>query len=513
MNIYTANQIKAWDDYTILHEPIPSIDLMERAAAKVVKWILQHFPQQQCFVLFCGNGNNGGDGLGVARMLFQSGLKVQVFLLSNSLLSSNAQENLTRLEMLNVGVERVVNPMDVGEIDKNALIVDALFGTGLSRPLQNFAATLVDIINNQPNPVISIDLPSGLPADTLAVNAHVVKAQVTLTFQRPKFSFFLHEHSRLIGRWELLDIGLHEKFEQGVFSPYRYSDFTFVKDLLPPVRDVFSHKGNFGHSVVMGGSMGMAGALTLALKACLKSGTGLVTAHTGDECVPIIQTSVPEAMCSGSEGWNQFSWFANKTAIGVGMGWKEDDFHAKKLQWLISNVEAPLLIDAGALNLLSSQIDWLTLRPKGSVTVLTPHPGELAKLGGISKSSLHQLEKAKEIASTYGVMVVLKGAYTRVITPHGLVYFNSTGNPGMAKGGSGDVLAGLLTGLLSQGLPAVSACLLGVFLHGLAGDIAAKQCSQPAMTAVDIIDSLPKAWQTLMQYEKRSPNEKELPDK
>jgi ADP-dependent NAD(P)H-hydrate dehydratase / NAD(P)H-hydrate epimerase len=500
MNIYNRTQIKSWDAFTILHEPISSIDLMERAAGKLYDWLAGAFPFQPEFICICGNGNNGGDGLALARLLFLHGYGVRVFLSGYGSMSTDCRENLDRLKLHDIKVDMVGSVDDLPEIPETAVLIDALYGTGLTRPLEGSMAGLVRFINSLPNRVISIDMPSGLPADTLAANDAIVEADITLTLQCPKYAFFLPEHAKYTGEWVILDIGLHPAFEPAERTPYAYIDASLIEFFKPSVRAKHSHKGNYGHAVLAGGSEGMAGALMMAVQACLRSGTGLVSAAVSDAVLPIMQAAIPEAMCAAQPQWMNHLFYQGKTAVGAGMGWQTDEFHARLLQWLISNVNMPLLLDASALNILSGQMEWLTLRPANSVTVLTPHLGEFTRLAGKSTSSTERLERAKSIASRYRVFVVLKGAYTAVITPGGLVYFNSTGNPGMAKGGSGDVLAGFITGLLAQSMAPTVACLLGVYLHGLAGDIAAREKTEPGMTAMDIANDLPKAWAEMLHH-------------
>jgi NAD(P)H-hydrate epimerase len=498
MNVYSSSKIRAWDSYTISHEPIPSIDLMERAARKLLLWIAHRYTIETPFMLFCGRGNNGGDGLALARMLFDADFGVQTFLLSGSSLTADCKINLERLHNLQLPVTELESPDHFTKPDTDVVIIDALLGTGLTRPVEGKVAEIIRFLNSLPNTIISIDMPSGLPADNLPANSDVVHANVTLSFQCPKYSFFLPENEHILGDWQVLDIGLHPLFSQVEKSGYHFVDAEMIKDYLPPTRGVFSHKGHFGHAVLSGGSEGMMGAMIMAATACLKSGAGLHTLLVPEWGRAILQTSIPEAMCySQQQMATQHTFYTGKTAVGVGMGWVGDEYHAKLLQWLISNVTAPLLIDATGLNLLAKNPEWLALRPPNSATVLTPHTAEFVRLTGLSANSVEQLEKAKRFASDYGVFIILKGAYTRFITPGGLVYFNSTGNPGMAKGGSGDVLAGLITGLLAKGLAPAMACLLGVYLHGAAGDIAASQKSQTGMTAMDIAEALPEAWKSI----------------
>ncbi len=498
MNIYNRTQMKAWDGYTIMHEPVESIDLMERAAGKLYDWVVSVFPFQTDFIFICGAGNNGGDGLALARMLFDGNRSIAVYLSDHGSLSSDCRINLDRLKEIGASVQTLPDPDNMPEIQAGAIVVDALFGTGLTRPLEGTMANLVYFLNNLPNRIISIDMPSGLPADALAANDAVIQADYTLTFQAPKFSFFLPEHAGYVGEWVVLDIGLMNAFEEAERTPYAFIDGNLVDTFKPGARERHAHKGDFGHAVLLGGSQGMAGAVVMATAACLRSGAGLVTAGVYDESFPVMQTAVPEAMCFPQSMWMNHLFYIGKTAIGAGMGWVNDEYHGKLLKWLICNMDAPLLLDATALNILSANKDWLDLRPKGAATILTPHIGEFTRLTGKSGNSVERMQKAKEMASRYQALVVLKGAYTQVVTPGGLVYFNSTGNPGMAKGGSGDVLAGLITGLLAQGMAPTFACLMGVYLHGLAGDLAALQKSQPGMTAMDIVNFLPEAWRKIL---------------
>lgn len=498
MQIFNSSQIKLWDAYTIAQEPISSIDLMERASRKVFDWLMEHgFSEEKGVVIFCGSGNNGGDGLAVARMLWQSKFSVKVFLFQHGTTSTNCRVNLDRLEAVGCPVHILTEVGQMPDLPEDFLVLDALFGTGLSRPLEGAAAELVEAINKLPNRKVSVDLPSGLPADTLLANASTIQADVTLTFQSPKLSFFFPEHAAFTGEWHVLPIELHAGFEESENSTYTFVDEKFIEFFKPATRQAFTHKGDYGHALLHGGSAGMMGALIMSLRACLRSGVGLVTAAPPDEQQAIIQSTIPEAMCGTSSLWMHHAWYERKTAVGAGMGWREDDYHAKLLQWLVCNISAPLLLDAGALNLLSSHMEWLDLRPAGSPTIITPHPGEFARMAGVSANSILQLEKAREMASRYNMFVVLKGAYTKIVTPGGLIYFNSTGNPGMAKGGSGDVLAGLLTGLLAQGMSPVIACLLGVYVHGLAGDLAAATKTQIGMTPSDLLEYLPSAWQKI----------------
>lgn len=496
MKILSVQQVREWDAYTIAHEPITSIDLMERAAAAVFNWINVNLSRPPVFYIFCGPGNNGGDGLALARMLHTAGKKVKVFTLSSERYAPDFNTNLRRLEILDVPVTDIQSVDDFPVIEQQACVVDALFGTGLNRLLEGMAAALVDHINRQEKLTIAIDLPSGLLADE-ATNGHpVIAATHTLAFQCPRLAFMMAENELYTGNWGILDIGLHPSFDTSSSCEWVLADSPWLH--LHGYRK-HTHKGQLGHVMLTAGSKEKMGAAVMCAKACLRSGSGLLTMAVPEECYPIIQTAAPEAMCRLQEesGNEYFLQNARINAVGIGPGWPLYEEQLALLEEMIVKVKCPLLIDASALYHLSFNPSMLLLRPKGTETVLTPHVGEFALLFGTAANSFLRMQLAIEKAKELNVFIVLKGAYTQVITPGGLCYFNSTGNPGMAKGGSGDVLTGIITSLLAQHYPATLACILGVYIHGLAGDIAASKFSKQGMTAMDIVQCLPKAWKTL----------------
>lgn len=478
-------------------EPISSTNLMERAASEVTWWILQNMGiPQGGYIVFCGAGNNGGDGLYVATRLRTVGYKVTVWLLDQEHYSADNLLQQQKCAQHNVPVHKVQALEQVQFPDEPVLIIDALFGTGLSRPVKGLAAAIIDCINASGMPVVSIDMPSGLPADALvAADAVVVKATHTLSFEHPKYAFFLAEHGIYTGTWHLLPIGLHPAYTEIESSRYTYVTADWIGHLLPLPRPVFTHKGNYGHALIMGGSSHMSGAPLLSAEACLRSGVGLVSAAIPAAHTTALHARMPEVMYSSWQPPEQL----NCTAVGVGMGWEAGDAQLKILQYLLCQTNLPLVLDATALRMVAHEQQWLTERPNGAALVLTPHPGELNALAGKKLNSVEQIEYARSLAAAAHAVVVLKGAYTRVITPGGLVYFNSTGNPGMAKGGSGDALCGLITGWLAQGLQPVAACLLGVYVHGLAGDMAAEKYGQAAFTISELIAAIPPALQQLIK--------------
>jgi hydroxyethylthiazole kinase-like uncharacterized protein yjeF len=496
MNILNVQQVKDWDAFTIANEPISSVDLMERAATRVVEWLLEKNLTNELYVIFCGPGNNGGDGLAVARLLNNAGLPVSIFILDALKLSADFSVNLERVHALSIPVTLISSVEDFPAIPSHAFIIEALFGTGLNRPLNDLAASLVDYINGLVNEVVSIDMPAGLLADEPTQGNHIIKAAYTLSFQSPRLALFFPENEIYAGRWEVLDIGLHNEFQVSSHMQWVLPDSPWLQ--VNNYRK-HAHKGLLGHAMISAGSKEKMGAAVMAAKACLSSGSGLLTMAVPEECYGIVQTVTPEAMCRPQEASanEYYLQHAKINAVGIGPGWQEYEAQLALLEEMIIKVKSPLVIDATALYHLSSNPSILSLRPKGSETILTPHAGEFARLFEPSTNSFQRMEKAIGKAKEYNVFIVLKGAYTQVITPGGMSYFNSTGNPGMAKGGSGDVLTGIITSLLAQRYPATLACILGVYAHGLAGDIAARKMSQHGMNAMDIIANLPEAWRQL----------------
>lgn len=496
MKIFTAAQIRACDAYTIHASNISSVELMERAASKSVEWLSSNFTKDTLFVILCGPGNNGGDGLAITRMLNHIGYAAKAFLLKFSeKLSADCQTNLDRLQRMNPDLVQILQPDSfITDIPGHIVILDAILGTGLSRPTQGWVATFIEHINQLPSRKIAIDIPSGLPSDGIpAKDAAIVRASDTLSFQFYKRSFLHPETGPYVGNVHILDIGLHPVFIESTHTLYHITDQREIKNIFRP-RSPFSHKGTYGHALMIGGSFGKMGAITLSSKAALRAGAGLVTAlvpHCGYE---IIQTAIPEVMCrtSGDTEIAAITDWDNYNAIGIGPGMGTKPLSAKAFVEFVGECKQPIVIDADALNLLAKYPDLMASLPAGSV--LTPHPKEFTRLFGESVDSMLQLEQARAQAMRYNIYIVLKGHHTVIITPDGECWYNITGNAGMAKGGSGDVLTGIITGLLAQGYDSRDAAILGVYLHGLAGDIAASNYSQEAMLASDIIESLGKAF-------------------
>jgi len=497
MKILSAEQIREWDQYTIRHEPIASIDLMERAAGKCVEWLHENNFLERPIAIICGRGNNGGDGLAIARMLAQQNINLlNIYILETG--SEGSEDFQTNLERLHYPIRFIQSEKNFPSFRNNEIIIDALFGSGLNRPLDGVAAKLVEHINQSGCEIISIDLPSGLPADQAASTAAVVKADHILSFQTSKFSFLLPANAAFVGKVHILDIGLHPKYYESVQTNYELIDNELISKIYKP-RNRFAHKGNFGHALIVAGSYGKIGATVLCAKACLRSGAGLTTVHIPRSGYAILQSSVPEAMVSSDPN----SYVITKieediskfNCIGVGPGIGTASETKEFLKQFFNDWKKPVVLDADALNILAAEKDLLNKIPAGSI--LTPHPKEFGRLFGETTDDLQRMELAQQKAKELNVVIVLKGHHTLVATPGGKAYFNNTGNAGMAKGGSGDVLTGILTALVAQYNDTVEAAILGVYLHGLAGDIAAEKFSQEAMVANDIVESLGAAFKKI----------------
>lgn len=500
LQLFSSEQVRKADTYTIQNEPVSSINLMERAAGACVEWMnnLQDMSNKHVLI-FCGPGNNGGDGLAIARMLHERKVQVSTFIPDESdKKSEDFSINLHRLRECGVETQSF-ETFNLNQLSENSILIDALFGSGLSKPLAGIYNELVKLINNSKCITISIDIPSGLFADKTVDPAKdsIVKADYTLSFQFPKLSFLFPENEYFVGNWPILPIGLHPDFINSEPCRNYLVEFADVRAILKP-RARFSHKGTYGHALLIGGSKGKIGATVLMGRACLRSGTGLVTAHLPACGYTVIQTAVPEIMVSVDEDENvctQLPRLDSFSAIAAGPGLGTEKNTANMLKHLIQEATVPLLLDADALNILSDNPTWLAFLPKG--TILTPHPGEFARLAGKTSNSFDRLEILRSFCIKHSLNIVLKGAYTVICSPLGNCYFNPTGNPGMATGGSGDVLTGIIAGLLAQGYNQTEACIMGVYLHGLAGDLAAESTGYEALVAGDIIDNLGKAFNDL----------------
>jgi hydroxyethylthiazole kinase-like uncharacterized protein yjeF len=501
MQIFATEQIRAWDEYTIRHEPIASVDLMERAATACCEWLLQNNYKGKAFTIFCGKGNNGGDGLVIARLLAQSNHAVTVYILEFGHKGTvDFQINLARLHDTTATIRFISSEETLHPISAGDVVIDALLGSGINRPADGLTAHLIQHINNSNNGVIAIDIPSGLFVDHSARGNIVIKAHHTLSFQCFKPAFLMPENAASIGEVHLLNIGLLPGFLSIQDSPFLLIDQPMVKQL-PQPRKPFSHKGDYGHAAIIAGSYGMMGAAVLCARACLRSGVGKLTCHVPAVGYNIMQTSVPEAMCkTGSADDSVTSGHATQEmdkydTIGIGPGLGSHASNISLLYSLFEQNRRPMVIDADGLNAIAQEKALLNKIPLGSI--LTPHPKEFERLFGKTANDYDRIQLALQTATDNNFYIVLKGRYTFIASPDGKGYFNSTGNPGMASGGTGDVLTGIITGLLAQKYSPLHAAILGVYLHGLAGDLAAAYASQPSLIASDLVDFLGQAYQTL----------------
>jgi NAD(P)H-hydrate epimerase len=501
MKIFSPEQVRDWDRYTIAQEPIASAALMERAAGLAADWILQHYPHPARAMVFCGPGNNGGDGIVIARRLWQEALIVDTWLLDTGQpLSPDAATHLATLQSLGAPVHRIRSIADIPAIQPADLVIDALWGSGLNRAVEGLGAACIEHINAGTAPVISIDLPSGL----FPKSQKAITATHTLSFQSWKLPFFFPENDRFTGQIHTLDIGLHQDFYQKQDARLETTGTAEAMQLLKP-RPRSGHKGSFGHAALLSGSWGMLGATILAAEACLRSGAGKLTCLVTDRCYPLLQTAVPEAVYRVEPGQDYVTdtgFTGNFAAMGFGPGCGVHPEQAMLATGLFRS-GIPLVMDADALNLMVAYPELLERIPAGSI--LTPHPREFDALTFKHVHTADRMETAMERARAWKSVIVLKGHHTLVATPEGKGFFNMSGNAGMATAGSGDVLTGLLTGLLAQGYSPVPAARLGVFLHGLAGDIAAAAMGQEAMLAGDIVRYLGAAWQQLRAGSAGSP--------
>ena len=496
MKFFTTSQIAEIDKYTIENEPVTAIDLMERAAEPVAEWIELYFDNSHRVAVFAGPGNNGGDALAVARMLIEHDYEVAVFIPDTvKKFTDLFLINLDRLKKWNV-VKTINWNVDepLPELIEYDVIIDGLFGAGLTRQLTGFPAQLVKHMNYAGLPIVSIDMPSGLMGeDNGGIDTDIIiHATYTLTLEFPKLSFFFKENNQFTGKWELIPIDLHPDAIAQTETPWHYSHFKSMVSILKP-RKKFSHKGTYGHALLVAGSLGKMGAAVLSAKGCLRSGVGLLTIHIPKSGNQIVQCAVPEAMVSVDKSENLISGILNLDkykAIGIGPGIGKANQTAIALELLLENYHGPLVVDADALNLLSENPEMIELLPEGSI--LTPHPLEFERLAGHAESDFERLKLALNFAKIHRIVLVLKGTYTAIVLPDGNCWFNINGNPGMATGGSGDVLTGVLTGLLAQGYTPEDAAILGVYLHSISGDLSVSDSgiSEESLLASDIADGL-----------------------
>ena len=503
MKIFTSAQIHELDKYTIEHEPIASIDLMERAARVLTEAIASEYGTAMPVVVFAGPGNNGGDALAVARMLANQGYNVSVYLFNISgKLSDDCAANRQRVHDCKriKGFMEVTTKFDPPELSADTLVVDGLFGSGINKPLAGGFAALVKYINQCPAKVVSIDMPSGLMTEDNSYNvrANIIKADLTLTLHGKKLSMFLPDCQEFLGEIQVLDIRLSREYVNKTEAAYTLLEESDIRSRLLH-RDDFAHKGSMGNALLIAGSYGMSGAAILASRACLRSGAGKVTVHTPRKNYGIMQVSVPEAVLHMDHEETYFSESVDSDdfdALGIGPGLGQQENTAIAFITQLKRAQCPVVVDADGLNILANHRAWITQLPKG--IILTPHPKEFDRLSSSpSNGSYERLHRAQEMAQSLHAYIILKGHYSALCMPNGHVVFNPTGNSGMATAGSGDVLTGIITALLARGYRRADACVVGMYIHGLAGDLAAKDLGKESLVAGDIVRYLPKAFLSL----------------
>ncbi|MCW8980199.1 MAG: NAD(P)H-hydrate dehydratase [Altibacter sp.] len=504
MKIFSSEQLYKADKITTEKEGITSVDLMERAGTQIFNWLHQRMQGAQVPIhIFCGIGNNGGDGLVVGRLLIEHGYNVILYVVNCS--DKRSKEfliNYDRVKNVTKNWPKLMKSEDdFPTIAPQDIIIDAIFGIGLNRCPDGWVKKLIQYLNASKAFKLSIDIPSGLFAEKpLSDPEAVLKANHTLTFQVPKLSFFLPETGAYVPFYEAIDIGLDAEFLSNA-EPLAQLIGKQEAQLFYKQRQKYVHKGSYGHALLIAGSYGKMGAAVLATKALLRTGAGMATTYTAKCGYNILQTAIPEAMVLTDEHEMfvteiQYDFQPSAAGIGMGIGVHEETVTAFKK--FLANIKIPLLLDADALNILASHTELLGQLPKHSI--LTPHPGELERLIGSWSSDYDKLDKAKAFAKKHEIVLLIKGANSIIVFEEKL-YINTTGNPGMATAGSGDVLSGMITGLLSQGYDPLLATVFGVYLHGSAGNIVSQEKGFEAVIAGDIIEHIGSAYLSLFEQD------------
>lgn len=501
MKILTTLQLKELDNYTIKNQNISAIDLMEKAANTCFDWIINQFDIKDKHTVICGQGNNGGDGVVLARLLSESDYQVECILIQNSHKTTSSHEvNLKRLEKTNCTIKTIANEGELNKMDlSDRIVIDSIFGLGLSRPIEGLFGKVIKRINeNETKRVISIDVPSGMYCDQLNSELDIiVQADYTLTFHSPKQTFFFPEAGNFVGKVVILDIGLDREIAASMEGTNYYLSPKSVQNVLKK-RATFTHKGSYGHANILAGSQGKMGAAVLMAKGATYAGAGLVTATIPSTGLNIMQTSLPTAMCDIHYGEKVLSGeieIDEKHTYGIGPGIGKTSSTVEFLYTFLNKIKAPVVLDADALNIISDHPELLDGLPENSI--LTPHIKEFQRLVGKTKNSHERIKKLISFSTQHKVFVILKDARTIICSPKGECFYSLNGSPGMATGGSGDVLTGILTGILAQGYSSEQTCKIGMILHGIAGELAAKKHSEYAMTAESILEEIGNGFKLL----------------
>ncbi len=500
MKILSSPQIRKADQFTIENEPIPSIKLMERAAKGFTDWFVRYYPKKGRVHVFCGTGNNGGDGMAISRFLMAAGWKVIPYIINpDARMSVDFKMNyLTLREMHEVKKIATKDDLEI-DFNNNDKIIDAIFGSGLTRKVSGVYGHVIQAINQSGCEIISVDIPSGLYADKPSTSKHIVHSDHTASFQLPKLAFLMPENGVYVKNFHTVNIGLHPEFLEKESTEFYYIQKNLIKNLFSE-RPRHSFKNQFGHALLISGSYGKMGACTLAAKSCLRMGAGLLTVHVPKCGYEIVQVAIPEAMVSVDSEMRFIQNIPDTSkynAIGIGPGIDTNVYTADAIDQLFNSYKKPIVVDADAINLIAQHSDLQKKIPENSI--LTPHPGEFKRLVGNWENDFERLSTQQNWSKEHGVIIVLKGAYTSISLPNGKVFFNSTGNPGMATAGAGDVLTGMVTSLLAQGFSSEDAAMSAVFLHGLAGDLAREKLGESSLVAGDIIDHISEAIKHIAQ--------------
>ncbi len=489
--VLNATQIKSVDRYTIEAGETSSAALMERASEAFVECFQRIVPKPSKIMVFCGVGNNGGDGMAISRLLHDRGYEVSGFYTGD--LQKASEDFIINMDRSSgvFSVKQISNPDKIPYIANDCVVIDALIGSGLTRPLEGLMEKLVMAINDSWAQIFSVDLPSGVFSDNTSYGTSIVAGH-TISFEIPKLSLFQPSLSGQIGKWHLVGIGLNKRYLSVQKTNYFYTE---PKDIRLPKRTRSAHKGDAGRVLLVSGSKGKMGATVLSAKAAFRAGCGLLFVHAPCCGLDVLQTTVPEAVVLVDEHTEILTEVVpeeNIKVVAIGPGIGVGSLTVKALKELLKKVTRPMVIDADGINILAENKELLEMLPMESV--LTPHPGEFERLVGPWKDDFEKLELLRNLCKKYKLNVVLKGANSAVCDRRGIVFFNPTGNPGMATAGSGDVLTGVIAGLMAQGLVPKEALKTGVYLHGFAGDLAVKDMGQYSLIASDIIDYLPKAF-------------------
>lgn len=519
MKIFTSEQISLIDKATLKCQSISDYDLVSRVAKVLRDWLNLNISFKNKKVkIFAGEGNNGNDAIALAALLGGKNITCDLFLLS----PNKKRWSMTRKQLVEelyifgtVYVREINSVQDIPVLESGDIVIDGIFGTGVNRAVTGLVADVIDAVNLSGATVVSIDLPAGILAEKKSefVNGSIIHATYTLTLEFPKLCLFFKENHKYVGEWHVMDIGLDLEIKQSLETPFNMVDNSVVKSILKK-RKKFSHKGDYGHGLLVAGSFGMGGSAILASRAALRSGLGLLTVHVPGRLYNIMQVSVPEAICTIDESDNIFtSCFGNDVhnigidsygnelvkykAVAVGPGIGKAPETVAALEEILSKCDKPMVLDADAINIISSHKELLKLVPENSI--LTPHPKEFARIAGDYSDTRDGAMMQMEFSREHKVTIVLKGANTSISTPGGSLWFNPLGNPGMATAGSGDVLGGVILGLLTQGYDAEQSAIAGVYIHSMAGDLASAQKGEASLVAGDIVDHLGEAFVNVLE--------------